>query len=139
MSLLDSIFATIRIKYEHPITVYYQSYRPIHSLEGVCFYGATWLFGVKYYETASDVEHIVSGDTTRNASSLCGSIERKRLLKYLRWTIFGVICITVACDGLSLYHDEEVFLIIDIVSFWILSLIVISTSVFMIMALTKFI
>ena len=31
------------------------------------------------------------------------------------------------------------YLIIDIVVFWILSLVVISTSVFMIMALTKFI
>ena len=29
-------------------------------LESVFFFGATWFFAIKYYETASDLEHLLS-------------------------------------------------------------------------------
>ena len=139
LSLLDSVFATIRIKHQYPFSDYYNRFRPIHCLEGICFYGATWLFGVKYYETAFDVEHIVSSDPRWSDSSQSWNRERKRLLKYLRWTIFVVICFTVVCESLSVYREDTVYRVISIATYSMLSCVVIGTSLIMFAALLKFI
>ena len=121
---------------------------PSHILEGICFYSALWLFGVKYYETAYDVELILSvdalkssvssksSDTTKNRSR---SKKRKMLFNIVRWSVFAIICLSVVAEGLSTYRKESVYVNIKIISYCILTLVVIGIIVVMFLALAKFI
>ena len=59
LSLLNSIFGIIKIVDLFPLSDFYHKISVVHMLEDICFYGATWLFGVKYYESALDVQMIV--------------------------------------------------------------------------------
>ena len=70
LSLLNSILGLIKIYNLFPLSSFYQRISVVHMLEDVCFYGATWLFGVKYFETALDVQLIVRNisDASKSAS-----------------------------------------------------------------------
>ena len=145
-SLLESIFATIRIATLFPFYNNYHGFRVIHSMDDVCFYGATWLFGIKYFETAYDVELIVSTESSKSVSikssydtTLTKSRERKKLFNVIRWTVFGIICISVTSEGISFFHDEPVYVVIGIITFCVNTLVVMGTTAVMFAALTKFI
>jgi len=59
LSLLNSVFATIRINAQYPFSTDSEWFKMTFSLENFCFFGATWLFGIKYYEIALDIEFLV--------------------------------------------------------------------------------
>ena len=62
--------------------------------ENICFFGATWLFVIDYYETAVDLENILMFDEIQMPTydSFMKTKARKRRMKYIRWTIFALIC-----------------------------------------------
>ena len=110
LSLLDGIFAIIRINSVFTVVNYAAKYHPVHTLEGICFYAALWLFGIKYYETAYDVELILSTDTSRSSASIKAqdtsssrNVGRKKLINFVRWSVFAIICVSVITESVSMY------------------------------------
>ena len=58
LSLLESVFCTVRIYTMYPVEVESGFLCIIFALEEICFFGAIWLFVITYYETAIDLEQI---------------------------------------------------------------------------------
>ena len=146
-SLLDGIFAVIRINSVYTVVNYVAKYHPVHSLEGICFYAALWLFGIKYYETAYDVELILSTDTLRSSASIKAqdtasssrNVGRKKLINFVRWSVLAIICVSVITESVSVYRKDKVYVTIKIISYCVLTLVVIGIIVVMFAALIKFI
>lgn len=59
LGLMNSVFAIVRIKVLYPFYASHKAYIVIFTLENIGYFGTTWLFGVRYYETALDIEQIV--------------------------------------------------------------------------------
>ena len=146
LSLLDGVFAVIRINSVYTVVNYVAKYHPVHSLEGICFYSALWLFGIKYYETAHDVELILSTDTLRSSTSIKAqdtsssrNIGRKKFINFVRWSVFAIICVSVITESVSVYRKDKVYVAIKIISYCVLTLVVIGIIVVMFAAMIKFI
>ena len=75
-----------------------------------------------------------SSDTAKGRSK-----KRKMLFNIVRWSVFAIICLSVVAEGLSTYRNESVYILIKIISYCILTLVVIGIIVVMFLALTKFI
>lgn len=61
------------------------------------------------------------------------------LFNIVRWSVFAIICLSVVAEGLSTYRKESVYVNIKIISYCILTLVVIGIIVVMFLALAKFI
>ena len=140
LSLLNSVFSMIRINTLFPFYANNVLLSLIFSFENICFFGATWLFGIKYYETAIDFEQIIVGDSAYlyTYESIVKTVGRKRKFNYLRWSMFAFIIVLSVFQGVSIFNDETVQAIADISSFALLTLVVMGTSIAMIAAFMKF-
>ena len=62
LSFFNSVFSLIRIQNLNPLDRKGTIFKVVYCLENFCFFGATWLFSTLYYETATDIEQILSID-----------------------------------------------------------------------------
>lgn len=63
MTLVNGIFTLIRTSALFPQFSFKDNYDVVvlsYFLEQICFYLATWLFGMKYYEVSLDMERLIS-------------------------------------------------------------------------------
>lgn len=68
LCFLNGIFGLARIFALFPVfidgkTGSIRAFSVYFTIESFCFYLAIWLFGIKYYETALDIEHMLSKDS----------------------------------------------------------------------------
>ena len=63
-AVLNGVFAIIRIAaiFPHASQENFTVFDVFTSLENLAFFGCNWFFCIKYYETASDLEHMLAED-----------------------------------------------------------------------------
>lgn len=142
LSLLNSVFATVRISAVYPFeTSDSVVFRIVFALENVCFFGATWLFGIKYFEVAQDIEFLVFRAGEETYESIIKKMERKKCFNYVSWSVFCFICMCTFLPSVAykFIQDWTLYSVINTVSFCLLSLVVVGTSLAMTIAFFKFI
>lgn len=111
-------------------------------MESVCFFVATWLFSVKYYESASDLKIMLS-DNSHKWESL---VSRKRKCKIYRWAVLALLfsCQILECIASTDKHlSKDVAKVIFSIGFSVISITIfvmsglIGTSLFMLTRLVS--
>lgn len=96
LAIVNSVFAIIRVNalFPHDNDAHTKLMAGTFCVEGIAFFGATWFFSIKYFETALDIENISSPN--QDTSKMTESHKRKWLI--FRWLIFLVIiCAEILC------------------------------------------
>ena len=108
LSLLESGFALVRINTLYPFVAKYEQFSMIFCCEDICFFGATWLFVINYYETAIDFEHILLSEESylRTQDSYKKTQARKKKFLWIRWSIFALICVLSILQGTSIFFKS---------------------------------
>lgn len=142
-SLLNGIISLLRVDSTEP---YFNDndeelkYELYYWLESVFFFGATWFFSIRYYETASDLKHILSDDL---ATSQILTRSRKRTCKMFRWCIFILIFLAQSLESISFaFYDilnDNVARVLFGIGFSVLCIVIVAITVLMALALYKFI
>ena len=108
------------------------------SLECVTLFGALWLYALKFYEAATDIERMMMEEELNPNSSR----ERKRRYSLLRWIIFSLISIpililniTAAIDRANI--DERTVETLVFIGFVVLTIFSLSTTVLLAMIQCK--
>lgn len=63
-----------------------------YSLEESTFFGAIWLYAVKYYEAATDIERMLRPRSELEKDDETKKNKKRKFLA-LRWIVFCLICV----------------------------------------------
>ena len=140
LSLLNSVFCIVRINTLFPFYVNNELLGSIFALENIGYFGATWLFGIKYYETAIDFEQMILGDPAyfQTYDSIVKTMTRKRRFNLLHWSMFVFMCVLCIFTGVSMFNDATVQGMVDLASYSLLSIVVAGIAIAMAAAFLKF-
>ena len=142
-SILNGVFSILRVRLSYQIMLSDTaslSYQIYFFIESVCFFGATWFFSIKYYETANDLRKMLTEDITKTSKL---TIKRKRNCKITRWAVFGLIIVAQSAETFAMFYSEDddptFYKIMFAVSFSILGISLFTILALMMLAALQFV